>query len=65
MALKRFLGHLINCKQATRLVSKRQDRELGPLDRILLRLHLAWCEACLRFDKQMRFLRKAMRKYRE
>ena len=65
MLLKRGLGHLINCKQASRLVSRMQERPLGPMDRLLLRLHLAWCVACLRFDTQMRFLRQAMQKYRE
>ena len=65
MSLRRFLGHLIDCKTATRLVSRRQERPLGPLDRLLLKLHLGWCVACVRFDAQMRFLREAMRKYRE
>jgi Putative zinc-finger len=63
--LRRLLGHLINCKHATHLVSRMQDKQLGPMDRTLLRLHLAWCTACLRFDAQMRFLRQAMQRYRE
>jgi hypothetical protein len=65
MSLKRILGHLINCKRATRLVSRMQERPLGRIDRLLLKLHLAWCVACLRFESQMRFLRHAMQKYRE
>jgi Putative zinc-finger len=63
--LKRFLGHLIHCKRATRLVSRMQERPLGRMDRLLLELHLAWCVACRRFSVQMRFMRHAMQKYRE
>ena len=63
--LKRALGHLITCKHATHLVSEREERELGTLDRLLLKLHLAWCKACERFEQQLRLLREAMEKYRE
>ena len=65
MSAKRFLGHLINCKTATRLVSQRQERPLGPIDRVLLKLHLGWCVACMRFEAQLGLLHKAMQKYRE
>ena len=65
MPLARILGHLIHCKQATHLVSRMQDAPLGPMDRLLLRLHLACCAACLRFATQAQFLRRAMQKYRE
>jgi hypothetical protein len=30
-----------------------------------IRLHLIWCEACKRFEQQMRFLHAAMRRYRQ
>jgi Putative zinc-finger len=63
--LKRILGHLISCRQATRLVSQLQERDLHGVERVLLRLHLAWCVACARFDAQMHFLRQAMQRYRE
>jgi len=59
------LGHLIRCKEASRLISKAQDAELSGAQRILLRLHLAACDACTRFERQVRFLRRAMQKYRE
>jgi hypothetical protein len=63
--LKRVLGHLILCKDVTRLVSQMQERNLGPIERVRLKLHLDWCVACANFAKQMRFLRKAMQKYRD
>jgi hypothetical protein len=30
-----------------------------------IRLHLIWCEACKRFEEQIRFLHTAMRRYRQ
>ena len=47
------------------LVSQMQERKLGRFEGWALRLHLAVCDACTRFEAQMRFLRDAMRRYRE
>jgi Putative zinc-finger len=58
-----LLGHLLSCRDVTRLVSQRQDGTLPRWKQIRLRMHLAVCDACTRFDAQMRFLRRAMRKY--
>jgi len=63
MSIKRALGHLITCRHATRLVSKREERPLGAMESVLLKLHLAWCVVCVRFERQLRFLRKAIGKY--
>jgi hypothetical protein len=65
MLLKKAFGHLLSCKDVSHLVSQMQERPLGPLEGWMLRLHLAVCDACTRFEVQMRFMRKAMRKYRE
>jgi hypothetical protein len=65
MLLKKALGHVLSCKDVTHLVSQMQERRLGPFERWALRVHLAVCEACTRFEAQMRFLQDAMRKYRE
>jgi hypothetical protein len=62
--LKKALGHMFSCKDISRLVSQGQDREFGRWERWKLRLHLAACDACARFEDQMRFLREAMRRYR-
>jgi hypothetical protein len=51
----------ITCKEATQLVSRGLDRELGWWARARLRLHLAICDGCSNFKKQMDFLRRAMR----
>jgi len=55
---------VISCKEASRLISQLQDRELSLREATLMRFHLVWCEACRRFERQMRFLRKAMERYR-
>jgi Putative zinc-finger len=59
-----LLGHSMNCKDATRLLSQSQDRPATFLERVRLRLHLRACELCTRFDKQLRFLREAARRYK-
>ena len=63
--IRKALGHMISCKDASRFVSRREDKPLSLGQRILLRLHLAVCVACTRFERQLRFLRTAMQKYRE
>jgi hypothetical protein len=62
---RKALGHIIRCKDVSRLVSQQQDAELTLWQQVTLRLHLSVCEACARFERQIRFLRSAMRKYGE
>jgi len=50
----------LNCKEASRLLSQAMDRKLSPWDRTRLRLHLVLCDACNNFDRQVRFLRRAV-----
>lgn len=59
------LTHFLSCREVTRLVSQMQDTPVPLLQRIKLRLHLAICDGCTRFERQVRFLRAAMRTYRE
>ena len=63
--IRKALGHIIKCKDASRLVSQQQDAQLTYWQRLTLRLHLSVCAACTRFQQQVRFLRTAMRKYSE
>ncbi len=58
------ITHLVSCKEATRLLSQREDRRLTRGEILRLRLHLAVCTACSRFARQLRVLRRAMRAYR-
>ncbi|MEZ5701164.1 MAG: zf-HC2 domain-containing protein [Burkholderiaceae bacterium] len=52
------------CKEVTALVVAREDRQLGPLDAAALRMHMAMCKACPRFERQMLTMRNAMRQWR-
>lgn len=59
---------MIPCKQATALMVAREDRPLVLRERAALRVHLAICKACNRFEGQMLTMRHAMdgwRSYRE
>jgi hypothetical protein len=49
------------CKEVSRLVSLGLDRRLGFVERLRLRVHLAICDGCTNFKKQMEFLRKAVK----
>jgi hypothetical protein len=51
------------CKQVHRLVIEGQDRQLSLMERVSVRIHLMMCSACQRFDAQMQFLRKALRRF--
>ena len=41
-----------------------EDRRLGPLDRLTLRLHWMACSACSRFRDQSRVMRVALDNWR-
>ena len=58
------LTHLVSCKEASRLLSQRQDRALPLADRVKLALHLSVCVACSRFARQLAVMRKAIARYR-
>jgi hypothetical protein len=52
------------CKEVAALLVAREDRELPALERVALRLHLAACRACPKFERQMLTMRHAMRHWR-
>ncbi len=54
---------MLNCKEASRLLSQRQDRELSVGERLSLRVHLAMCAGCVQVSDQVDFLRKAIARY--
>ena len=57
------MGRILSCKDASRLISQMQDGDLPFGQRLRVRLHLLFCEACTRFERQVRFLRRVMRRY--
>ena len=53
---------MLTCKEVTRLVSQGLDRELTLGERTALRVHFAICQGCRNVNRQLAFLRQAMRK---
>ncbi len=54
---------MLNCRDATQLLSQSQERVLTLAERARLRMHLAFCVGCRRFEQQVGFLRSAPRAY--
>jgi hypothetical protein len=52
----------VDCRHAARLISRGMDENLPWMQRVALRLHLAICDACTNFSKQVRLLRAAIRR---
>lgn len=52
---------MMNCKQATQLMSQELDRPLRWHERMALRFHVMMCDGCSNFRKQMDFIRNACR----
>jgi predicted anti-sigma-YlaC factor YlaD len=50
---------MLNCDEIARLVSESLDRDLSPLERVGVRVHLLYCKACRRYRGHIRFLRLA------
>jgi predicted anti-sigma-YlaC factor YlaD len=63
MARLKTIWHLLNlpCREMTRLASESLDRDLGRLERVVLKSHLLYCISCRRYLRQVLFLRRALR----
>lgn len=53
---------MLNCKNATKLMSKAQDIPLALKERVALRIHLAMCSGCNNYNKHMSYIRKACKR---
>jgi len=53
----------LNCKEVSVLLSQAEDRRIGLLERLRLRAHLKVCVGCMNFQRQLDFLRKAVRQH--
>jgi hypothetical protein len=60
---KSAVGIRISCKEASRIISQMQDTDVALSVWLRVRVHLLLCVACLRFARQVRFLRVALRRY--
>ena len=53
---------MMNCKQATSLMSQAQDRQLTLAERMKLKVHLIICNGCNNYNKQMHLIGEAMKR---
>lgn len=53
------------CREVSHLVLKSQDQGLRWHERLRVRLHLLFCDACSRFERQMRFMQDSMKTWRD
>jgi len=56
---------VLSCKEVTRLVSQGLDRELAFGERAALHFHFTICAGCRNVNRQLAFLRRAVRKLSE
>lgn len=54
---------MMNCKQATQLISESQDRALSLPEKLALKMHVMMCAGCKNFSLQVPFLSQAMKAY--
>jgi len=54
---------MMNCQQATQLISQAQERQLSLSEKVSLKVHLMMCSGCKNFSLQIPFLSQAMKAY--
>jgi len=54
---------MMNCHQATRLISESQERDLSMAEKLSLKMHVMMCSGCKNFSLQIPFLSQAMKAY--
>ena len=52
------------CREVAAILIAREDRHLGLADRLALRLHMAVCDACPKFERQILSMRNGLRQWR-
>jgi hypothetical protein len=52
------------CREVSAMLIAREDRALPLVERLALRLHMAMCEACPKFERQLLTMRNAMAGWR-
>lgn len=54
---------MLNCQEATRLISESQERRLSLQEKLTLKMHTLMCSGCKNFSLHVPFLGQAMRAY--
>lgn len=52
------------CKEVAALLIAREDRDLPWSEKVALRIHMAMCQACPKFERQVLTMRNAMKQWR-
>ena len=53
---------MLSCKDATRLLSRQQERRLSLRERLSLKMHLMICYGCKNYGRQIDFIRAAFQR---
>ena len=56
---------MLSCRDATRLMSEENERELTARERLEIRMHNLMCRGCTNYRKQIAFIRRAARRLRD
>lgn len=56
---------MLTCRQATQLLSEKQDRQLLLKEQSGLQFHLMLCSSCRRFGKQMKTISELSKAYKK
>lgn len=54
---------MMNCLDATKMISESQERRLSVSEKVTLKMHVMMCSGCRNFSLQVPFLSKAMNAY--
>ncbi|MDE2621651.1 MAG: zf-HC2 domain-containing protein [Betaproteobacteria bacterium] len=54
---------MLNCRDATQLISENQERSLSLRERLALKLHLMMCSGCQNFKDQIGVIRFIAHRY--
>lgn len=54
---------MMNCQQATKLISASQELALSLHEKLRLKMHVTMCSGCRNFSLQLPFLNTAMNAY--
>lgn len=63
MKLYPFKKVVFDCRQATLLALKKEERKISPAERIRLWYHLLYCDVCRRFIRQSAEMNQAGRHF--
>ena len=55
---------MMNCKDATKLMSERYERALNLRERLTLKVHTAMCKGCSNYGQHLDVLRQATARLR-